>query len=94
MVLTKGEMSKFPVVFNHTYIIPQIPSDTPNLQLCPAPYDTRKLVLCGPDSWLTLVHSRSRNDMASARLTPQRPTNVTLLSKTFTMLEVFLQLPS
>jgi hypothetical protein len=32
MVVTKGEISKFPVVFNHTYsthwiIIPQIPSD-------------------------------------------------------------------
>jgi hypothetical protein len=27
MMVTKGEMSKFPVVFNHTYIIPQIPSD-------------------------------------------------------------------
>jgi len=32
MVVTKGEMSKFPVVFNHTcstyrIIMPQIPSD-------------------------------------------------------------------
>jgi len=27
MVVTKDEMSKFPVVFNHTYIRPQIPSD-------------------------------------------------------------------
>jgi hypothetical protein len=55
MVVTKDEMSKFPDVFNHTYVIPQIPSDRYQIYIYVQHHTIQEsYLLCVPDSWLTL----------------------------------------